>query len=965
MDTLPQTALEQRQAPQTFGKYRILKELSRGQMGVVYKAEDLSLVRMVALKVFFEGVKSPSIADEPPSTTSPNTISKTMPLDLHPVQRFDEEAKAIASLKHPNIVSLYEWGTYQDMHFFTMDYIEGEHLGLRSSRLFLREALKIIVKIAHALHYAHSKGIIHRDVKPQNILLDPQNNAYLADFGLAKNYDSEVSLTKTGIVFGTPAYMSPEQARGEMASIDGRADVYSLGATLYEVLTGEKPFSGNSGLQVLMKVLGETPKSIREINPNLPRELDLICQKSMAKNREERYPTAEAMASDLEAYLKFQPIEAQIHPRLLSRIKGNPFFTTFYLLAIQVGIFLLLYFLWWNYFSEKFKREGLWAVYEKQEQERYFESIQGTSYYSSGEALYTILGTAQSPAIRYHTLESPLLTQHIGFQFDLHFLEDQPPEKRVFHFFWNSSSRPEELLTTGYHLLLNGLYLEISNSSGKLPWGGDSAKITPREGYQIRIEKLHQKIKVFVDGELLIVGEDYYPLYKTTTFGVEVPSQITMGNFEVLKYQEPNQNISDYLFYNEVYDQAYLEYENLLELSLGDETDWILFQQQLCLYQLPEETIQELSQKMGKPRQTLAGLKMYLLKKKNFKLLSHLDYFLLYLNLYQHPNFSKASEIFNSEFDFEELSKRGTSRFRWLLLGYLQKQASSLEFFQKPETISLFSQLLQFSGTEPGQYQRKSIAFLKTIVTEMETSRDRYSETLEALYSLLFQGMPEEKQFLEYELKYCQLGRWRLQKLPSTFSILLFKEICQRYDQLLQKLEKKSALLYPILYEQVLRGRASLYNLEGSQEVEKFYTKLKQNYQEKNTPEIRKFYLELALEELCLLLEQNKLSEAKTAIQSICQESPFSQAPYQTENSFIFVFRFMGGMISFEELDTIVSFNTADGSGIIQNSLIFYALSLYYLKLDINPKKALTFYEQAKTLLEKKELWPFLVNPFH
>ncbi len=273
------------------GKYRILGELGRGGMGVVYKALDPATNRTVALKVL------------PPGSGSKDDA----------IHRFQREVRTAASLRHTNIVAIHDVGSADGAHYFTMDYVEGTSLSDRVARgdLSVRDALDLVRTIAQALHYAHEQGIVHRDIKPSNILLDRRGTPYLTDFGLAKEIDSSTRLTFSGQVMGTPSYMSPEQANGELDLLDGCSDVYSLGAVLYECLTQSPPFSDPSPAVVLYKTLHTDPEPIRKRNPRVHADVETICLKALQKERPQRYATAAALAEDLRRFLDGEPIVAR------------------------------------------------------------------------------------------------------------------------------------------------------------------------------------------------------------------------------------------------------------------------------------------------------------------------------------------------------------------------------------------------------------------------------------------------------------------------------------------------------------------------------------------------------------------------------------------------------------------------------------------------------------------------------
>ena len=274
-----------------FGEYELLSEIARGGMGVVYRARQVRLNRIVALKMILAG-QFASPAD---------------------VQRFHTEAEAAAQLDHPGIVPIYEVGEYEGHHFFTMGFVEGGSLAarLKDGPLAPRDAVPLVLQVAEAVQYAHEKGVIHRDLKPANILLDHNTVPRITDFGLAKNVNRDSGLTATGQVMGTPSYMPPEQASGNIAEVKEAADVYSLGAILYALLTGRPPFQADNALDTLMQVLEREPVSLRQLNPKIPRDLEKICLKCLEKDPRRRYIGARQLAADLQRYLIHEPIQAR------------------------------------------------------------------------------------------------------------------------------------------------------------------------------------------------------------------------------------------------------------------------------------------------------------------------------------------------------------------------------------------------------------------------------------------------------------------------------------------------------------------------------------------------------------------------------------------------------------------------------------------------------------------------------
>lgn len=277
--------------PRSFGRYELLAELGRGGMGVVYRARQIDLGRQVAVKMILSAELASADA----------------------VRRFYEEARAASRLRHPGIVGILEVGEIDGQHYFAMDLIEGQSLAglLQTARPQPEAAARLLADVARAVHYLHDQGLVHRDLKPANILLDAAGRPYVSDFGLAKLPRGDTPGTRAGTIIGTPNYMPPEQAAGHVDEIDERSDVYSLGAILYETLTGRPPFREASPLDTLVQVLEGEPILPRKLERRIPRELEWICLRALEKNPADRYPTAAALADDLERSLRQDPIEAR------------------------------------------------------------------------------------------------------------------------------------------------------------------------------------------------------------------------------------------------------------------------------------------------------------------------------------------------------------------------------------------------------------------------------------------------------------------------------------------------------------------------------------------------------------------------------------------------------------------------------------------------------------------------------
>jgi serine/threonine-protein kinase len=277
--------------PYQFGDYQLVEELGRGGMGVVFRARQLSLKREVAIKMLLRG-----------QLASPD--DKT---------RFLHEAESVARLNHPAVVPVYEVGEEEGRLFFSMKYVRGETLSSRLAEGALppRETARMLSAVCRAVHYAHCEGVLHRDLKPSNIIIDENDDPHVSDFGLARPIAGAADLTRTGAVLGTPAYMAPEQAAGNRGQVGTQSDVYSLGTILYHMLTGRPPFQARSPVDVVLMVLEQDPPLPRLVNPAVDRDLEMIALRCLQKPPELRYGSAEALADDLDAYLRDEPIAAR------------------------------------------------------------------------------------------------------------------------------------------------------------------------------------------------------------------------------------------------------------------------------------------------------------------------------------------------------------------------------------------------------------------------------------------------------------------------------------------------------------------------------------------------------------------------------------------------------------------------------------------------------------------------------
>src|SRR6516164_4801927 len=273
------------------GRYELLEEIAHGGMGVVYRARDPTLNRVVALKLMLAG----HFAGE------------------QELKRFRVEAEAAARLNHPNIVPIYEFGALEGRPFLSMRFVNGASLANhpRDTPMDAVPAAKLMSTLAQAIHYAHQHSVLHRDLKPANVLLDSAGQPHVTDFGLAKCLDSKEGLTASGAALGSPNYMAPEQAAGHAERLTTAADIYSLGAIMYELITGQPPFRANTALETMRKVMDELPPAPRLLHKLSDRDLETVCLKCMEKEPERRYGSAQALAEDLERWLRHEPIQAR------------------------------------------------------------------------------------------------------------------------------------------------------------------------------------------------------------------------------------------------------------------------------------------------------------------------------------------------------------------------------------------------------------------------------------------------------------------------------------------------------------------------------------------------------------------------------------------------------------------------------------------------------------------------------
>ena len=324
-----------------FGDYELLEQIGRGGQGVVFRARQKSLNRTVALKIIGLGQWATK---------------------AH-LKRFRLEAEAAARLEHPGIVPIHEVGERDGSCYFSMKFVEGGQLDASPKRepMPIRQAVELIAKVARTVHYAHEHGILHRDIKPGNILLDAKGEPHLTDFGLARLVESDSSVTQTLDVLGTPSYMAPEQAVGNNAAVSSVTDVYGLGAVLYQLVTGQPPFAGGTTYETIKLLLDTEPRQPRLLNPKVDRDLSTICLKCLEKDPKRRYPSALALAEDLERWLKHEPIRARrsgFVTRARKWVRRNPTTGGILIAAslILIGVGMLALFL--NAQAQEHKKTG-------------------------------------------------------------------------------------------------------------------------------------------------------------------------------------------------------------------------------------------------------------------------------------------------------------------------------------------------------------------------------------------------------------------------------------------------------------------------------------------------------------------------------------------------------------------------------------------------------------------------------
>lgn len=305
-----------------FGDYELIEEIARGGMGVVFRARQISLGRMVAVKLLRDGFLA----------------------EATEVRRFHAEGASAAALRHPHIVGVYEIGEHEGQHYLVMEWVEGRDLShwIQDGPLPAAKAARWMVEVADAVQHAHDRGVLHRDLKPSNILIDASGEPRITDFGLARRMDMDSTLTRTGQVMGTPGYVAPEQWSGGAMAVTTASDIYGLGAVLYHLLTGRAPFVGDTPAAILRQVEVQDPISPRVLLPSVPRDLETITLKCLAKDPQRRYASARGLGEDLERYLRGEPILARRVGMLERSWRWSRRHPMIAVLGVTVGVLVLV-----------------------------------------------------------------------------------------------------------------------------------------------------------------------------------------------------------------------------------------------------------------------------------------------------------------------------------------------------------------------------------------------------------------------------------------------------------------------------------------------------------------------------------------------------------------------------------------------------------------------------------------------
>ncbi|MFH1024523.1 MAG: protein kinase [Planctomycetota bacterium] len=602
------------------GKYDILGEISRGGMGIVYKAREVSLDRLIALKVLIAGEDASS----------------------EQVMRFYHEAKACARLRHPNIVVIHDVGINLDRHYIAMDFIEGTTLEekIATGPMKPDEAVRIVLPIIRAIAYAHQKGVVHRDVKPSNILIDRTGVPHITDFGLSKEIKSEVRLTRSGMAVGTPAYMAPEQAMGDVAATDARTDVYGLGATLYEAVTGRPPFGGENAMQTMMAVINDDPAPPSRLAPAVSRDLETIILKAMAKTKGHRYATADEMADDLQRFLSGDPIAARpasVLQRFARRIKRHRTAA----MAIGSGVVALAIVLPALHLRrlavreslkkqgeadrlaqesmvEKEKEKSRWGApvfrdtFDRVEPGKEWKVVAGPAAWIIQNGVLAVDAAKAQERPTFLKAETPLLRGNVQIRFDIA-APALPPAEGQFGCFLAAGADPRDnsyRFQFGAEGSRHRLYL-----SSRLVEQRES-RAAPDTFHEVVLERVNERVTVTVDGEPVIAYTDL-PLYAGggLSFGFfAARGAFRVDNVVVATGGLPRKmdvvRLGDAAFSEQRYREALDRYTEMIQIYPGTASAFeALFKSALCREGLITGNPAERERPMAEAKQTYRDIR--------------------------------------------------------------------------------------------------------------------------------------------------------------------------------------------------------------------------------------------------------------------------------------------------------------------------------------------------------------------
>lgn len=496
--------------PERVGPYEIKAELGRGGMGVVYRAWQPSLKRMVALKVMLAG----EFAGE------------------HAVRRFIREAEAAARLRHPHLVSILDLGEHDGKPYFTMAYIEGQTLeqAIRANTVSLADGVAVVAKVAAAVAHAHANGVIHRDLKPANILLDRDGEPHVTDFGLAAQAREASSISGTGAVLGTPLYMAPEQVAGARHLVDERTDVYSLGATLYHVLTGRGPFPDEAAAPVLFSVLTREPEPPRTLRPDIPRDLELICLTAMAKEKDRRYASMNDFRDDLERFQRGEPIRARpasLVYRLGKQLRRNK--TAAVLSAVLALVLAAIG--GWTWFQQA----RTWFGWEEVFRDDFTRSAVGPAYRPNDGQWSVHDGELRGRGSGFVdiSLARPF-PGNLRFTFDARVIPGSPKHEIAVYLDGPRRDR------SGYYFGFGGDYATTAiDRAGEEVRHVRSPAVEAGRRYRVEVIRRNNRLEIDVDGRLIAGYLDPFPLDPAETDRLRVGTydgEVAIDNLRV--YQE-------------------------------------------------------------------------------------------------------------------------------------------------------------------------------------------------------------------------------------------------------------------------------------------------------------------------------------------------------------------------------------------------------------------------------------------